>query len=108
LGCLIDVAKNGKEALDLYTDRGYLKYDLIFMDCMMPVMDGYDCSLKIRDFEEENHINRVLICALTANSYQSDKDRCFESGMDYFLAKPVKKEQIYKVLSIVREKKDVS
>ena len=88
-----DTAKDGKEALDAYEAR---EYDLIFMDCQMPVMDGYDATRTIREIENKKHIP---IIAMTANAMKGDKEKCIEAGMDDYLSKPVKVEDLDKVLT---------
>ena len=88
-----DIAKDGKGALEAYEAR---EYDLIFMDCQMPVMDGYDATRKIREIESNKHIP---IIAMTANAMKGDKEKCIEAGMDDYLSKPVKVEDIAKVLT---------
>jgi len=85
-GLIITVANNGSEALDLYKSN---KFDLVFMDCQMPVMDGFDATRNIRAYE--NSIgHKTPIIALTANAMKNDKQACFDSGMDDYLAKPIK------------------
>jgi len=62
------------------------------MDCQMPVMDGYDATREIRKLENDD--NHIPIIALTANTQESDKQKCFESGMDDFISKPFNKNQL--------------
>lgn len=83
LGC--DVAVNGEEAVRAC---GKKKYDIIFMDCQMPVMDGYEATRRIRRSEGENR--HTIIIALTAYGVKSDRDRCIEAGMDDYLCKPLR------------------
>ncbi|HWA14854.1 MAG TPA: response regulator, partial [Gemmatimonadales bacterium] len=84
LGCRVDVAGNGIEAVDL---SARLPYDLIFLDCQMPEMDGYTAARAIREREAGN--GRIPIVALTANAMESDRDECLAAGMDDYLSKPV-------------------
>ncbi|MBD5779342.1 response regulator [Pelagicoccus sp. NFK12] len=87
----VHLARNGLEALDLVDE---FKFDLIFMDCLMPKLDGFETAKRIRSLPSD-HVNRgVPIVALTANAFAHDRDLCFESGMNDFLAKPVKKETL--------------
>jgi CheY-like chemotaxis protein/HPt (histidine-containing phosphotransfer) domain-containing protein/anti-sigma regulatory factor (Ser/Thr protein kinase) len=95
LGYQVDIAENGKEAL---TKFGAKNYDLIFMDCQMPIMDGYDATMKIRAIEEEGHEKRTPIVALTAGFNKDDRDRCNLVGMDYYLTKPFSVSDISRVL----------
>jgi CheY-like chemotaxis protein len=84
LGCRVDVAGNGLEALDL---SGRLPYDIIFLDCQMPELDGYGAARAIR--EREAGGLRVPIIALTANAMAGDREECLAAGMDDYLSKPV-------------------
>ena len=85
MGCRIDTATNGKEAVQKVAGR---KYDIVFMDCMMPEMSGYEATGKIREMEEGDGEHRTVI-AMTASSMVGDRARCLASGMDDFIAKPV-------------------
>ena len=87
------IATNGEEAIEKWRQH---QPDIIFMDCQMPIMDGYHASRKIRDQEPEDA--HVPIIALTANAMQGDRDKCFAAGMDAYLTKPFKEEDIYNVL----------
>lgn len=93
-GISCDVALNGKEAVEAFKSR---KYDLIFMDCQMPILDGYNATMEIRKSEKEGA--HVPIVALTAHAYQSDKDKCLESGMDDYLSKPIDTNALLNVVS---------
>ena len=97
-GYQTDIAANGQEVLDLFSQ---IYYDIILMDCQMPNLDGYSTSQKIRELEAENGYTKpkVTIIALTANAMQKDRDRCLASGMDDYLSKPVRKEELAKKLS---------
>ena len=89
LNVVIDYAENGQEGINKFL---HVKYDIILMDCMMPVIDGYQATTKIRQLEKENNMERTPIIALTANSTQADKQKCLDTGMDDFIGKPIKKE----------------
>ena len=80
-----DVAENGKDAIIAHDDNNY---DLIFMDCQMPVMDGYDATRKIRE-KEKGSSKHTPVVAITACAMKGDKEKCIESGMDDYLTKPV-------------------
>ncbi len=85
LGYIADIASNGVEAIEMYQSESY---DLVFMDCQMPILDGYSATKKIRELELLDSKNPIPIVALTAGTSQEEKDRCVESGMTSYLAKP--------------------
>ncbi|NOZ54168.1 MAG: response regulator [Gammaproteobacteria bacterium] len=96
-GCNITPAGNGLEALIMVKKR---PFDLVFMDCQMPEMDGFEATLAIRKYELENHnVDRVPIIAFTANAMQGDKEKCLAAGMDDYISKPVSQEALEKVLA---------
>jgi len=92
--CQTDLAKNGVEAVAKY---GVQRYDLIFMDCQMPEMDGFQATETIRRIEAEGK-PRTPIIALTADAMKGDRDRCLAIGMDDYLNKPVKITSIHAML----------
>ncbi len=86
MGCSVHIAENGEEALKLLLDQSF---DLIFMDCQMPVMDGYEATRRIRQREQQSEgRRRVPIIALTARAMTRDRERCVAAGTDDFLSKP--------------------
>ena len=85
-GYKTDAAKNGLEAVEKHKDY---QYGLILMDCQMPVMDGFEATRLIRDYEKRSGMDHVPIIAMTGNAFESDKKKCFETGMDDFISKPV-------------------
>jgi CheY-like chemotaxis protein len=86
------IANNGVEAIEQFRVR---KFDVILMDIMMPVMDGLEATIKIREFENNNMIEkRTPIIALTANTMDNDRDKCISYGMDEFMAKPFDIEKL--------------
>jgi CheY-like chemotaxis protein/HPt (histidine-containing phosphotransfer) domain-containing protein len=87
-------ATNGQEAVELYIKNDF---DLILMDCQMPIMDGLEASREIRKLEQLNN-KKTPIIALTANAFKEDRDACIAAGMDGFLSKPFKKKQLLKVI----------
>jgi CheY-like chemotaxis protein len=89
LGCEADIAGNGEEAVAMY-DAG--NYDVIFMDCQMPKMDGYAATRKIRRREDEHE--HVPIIAMTAHALKGDREKCLDAGMDDYIAKPVNPETV--------------
>lgn len=91
----VQLANNGIEAINTIFDNDY---DLIFMDVQMPNMSGYEATQRIREFEIVNKKPRIPIIALTANVVADSKEKCIASGMDDFLIKPFRKDDIIKVL----------
>jgi signal transduction histidine kinase/CheY-like chemotaxis protein len=89
IGCQVDIAENGIEALAALEKRSY---DLVLMDCMMPEMDGYEATRRYRMREAEQKISRLPIIALTASATSGYQDRCTEAGMDDYLSKPYSAE----------------
>ncbi|HMM22730.1 MAG TPA: response regulator [Selenomonadales bacterium] len=94
LGCTVDVAQNGREAVDKFQSGAY---DIIFMDCQMPEMDGYSATKAIRRIEADAG-GHIPIVALTASVLSSDCSQILDAGMDDYLLKPVKKETLATVL----------
>lgn len=97
LGFQTDAANNGKEALDL-VKTNHTGYDVILMDCQMPVMDGYETTRHIREWERGNGQTGTPIIALTADVLAGTEEHCRDSGMNDYLAKPVRKENLRAVL----------
>ncbi len=89
------VVNNGQEAVDVISQGA--EYSAILMDCMMPVMDGLTATKKIREWEKANKKSPVPIVALTASVLDEDVVKCFDAGMDAYLPKPYKSEQLYEV-----------
>jgi signal transduction histidine kinase/CheY-like chemotaxis protein len=93
LGVPADVASNGREALEM---AQLSSYDLIFMDCQMPEMDGYQAAIEIRRREGPNP--QVPIVAMTADVLNGSRERCLEAGMNAFISKPIKLDDLIKAL----------
>jgi len=87
LGVKLDICENGEEAVTLVTAQAG-RIDLVLMDAQMPVMDGYEATRKIRAWERETASRPLPIVALTANTRESDRQKCFAAGMDDFATKP--------------------
>ncbi len=93
LGYNVDIAEDGVEALELWHGKAY---DLILMDCLMPNLDGYEATRRIR--EAETNSRRVPIIALTANASEVDRERCRQSGMDEVITKPYRRKELEQML----------
>jgi signal transduction histidine kinase/DNA-binding response OmpR family regulator len=95
LGCSVTMASNGREALGLW---GVGRFDLVLMDCHMPVMDGYESSLALREVERLCGARPVPIIALTANAMEGARERCMAAGMNDHIAKPFTRTQLVEML----------
>jgi signal transduction histidine kinase/DNA-binding response OmpR family regulator len=94
LGCRVDLATDGAEAVAALQARSY---DAVLMDCQMPTMDGFEATRLIRAAEDAGH--HQLIVALTANAMESDRQACLVAGMDDYLAKPFTADQLRETLA---------
>ena len=105
-GYMVDLAENGQTAVDTYRKK---HYDLILMDIQMPIMDGYQATMIIRKIEEKNRImragdhligqGRAPIIAMTAHATKGDKDKCLQAGMDDYIAKPLRRNKLLKIVN---------
>lgn len=86
LGYPVTIAKNGIQGLDLWKNKNY---DVILLDCHMPVMDGFEMAKEIRKKEEYDNLPRIPIIAITADALNGDADKCYACGMNDYLAKPI-------------------
>jgi CheY-like chemotaxis protein len=92
-GYQIDIANNGKEAIEKYTTDPQ-KFDLIFMDVNMPELDGMEATRVIRNRGYKD----IPIIAITADALKEDRERCLESGMNDYIAKPIKREVVFSMV----------
>lgn len=88
------MAEDGRQAVDALQEQDF---DLVFMDCQMPVMDGYEASRSIRQLAAPKKAN-VPIIAMTANAMKGDKEMCLNAGMDDYIAKPVDAQKLYALM----------
>ncbi len=110
MGMRVELAENGEEAVTRISEKAF---DLIFMDCQMPVMDGFEATAAIRSEERfQKNRQKNIIVALTANALEGDRERCLNSGMDDYLSKPVStaelRQCLYKWIRVVEEDKETT
>ncbi|MEN8254140.1 MAG: response regulator [Verrucomicrobiota bacterium] len=94
-GCRHECVANGKEAVAAIKGGDY---DLVLMDCQMPVMDGYEAARAIREWEAAGNHGRIPVVALTAHAMKGDREACMNAGMDDYLTKPVDQEELLRCL----------
>ncbi|MBS0461799.1 MAG: response regulator [Proteobacteria bacterium] len=95
LGLQCDTAENGEQAIEKIK-RG--RYDVVLMDCQMPVLDGYSATRAWRVHEAQHHLRPLPIIAMTANAMAGDRQKCLDAGMDDYLSKPVARDQLESTL----------
>lgn len=94
-GHRLTVAENGEDALAAYQKH---TFDIVFMDIEMPVMDGFECTEKLREWEREHHRKPARVVALTAHALNEVRDRMMAAGCDTFLTKPISRSEFLKML----------
>ena len=106
IGYEAEIVSNGLEAVKAVAEKNY---DLVFMDCQMPEMDGYEATREIRN-GEKGGAWRTAVIAMTANAMKGDEEKCLEAGMDDYIAKPLKSDRLEtlmnKWIEIVRKRKE--
>ncbi len=95
MDCHVTPAGNGQEAVQLMKQR---RFDLIFMDCNMPEMDGFEATKTIRNLEKRGALQKTPIVAFTAYAMKGDDQKCYAAGMDDYITKPIKKQALVGVL----------
>ncbi|ETN12516.1 hypothetical protein, variant [Phytophthora nicotianae INRA-310] len=88
---------NGRDAVKAYSEN-HTEFDLVFMDCEMPIMDGYTATNAIREFELKHNLPRIPILGLTAYAMSGDRQKCLDCGMDEFMVKPISKLSLRKAI----------
>ena len=91
-----EIVPDGSQAFELFKNN---KFGLVLMDCQMPVIDGYEASMSIRDYEKEHQLEPTPILALTANAFASDKENCLSCGMNDVIVKPIKMSDLISKLN---------
>jgi CheY-like chemotaxis protein len=98
-GHFLEIAENGKIAIEKFKSE---PYDLILMDIQMPIMNGLDAAREIRRYESEKGLEPIKIIAVTAFALDNKREECLEAGMDNFLAKPFKPNQLIKMIDEIK------
>ena len=97
LNCQVDLVTDGGQALEAIKKKSY---DMVFMDCLMPGIDGFEGTRLIRQYEQDVKAQRrIPIIAMTANARKHDEDKCYAAGMDRFLSKPLSLETVRKIIA---------
>ena len=96
MGITSDCANNGQEGLDMYMENS--KYDVVFMDIQMPVMNGIEATKEIIKYEESQKLSHTPIIAVTANALKGDREKFMEEGMDEYVSKPINLDRFIEAL----------
>ncbi|WP_096085290.1 ATP-binding protein [Agaribacterium haliotis] len=94
----VECVDNGAEALELLKHKGDGAFEIVLMDCQMPVMDGFECARRIRDGAAGEAYKTIAIIALTANAMQGDRERCLAAGMNDYLSKPIDSTELERAI----------
>ncbi|XQW86611.1 response regulator [Thalassotalea piscium] len=100
IASVVDIAGNGVEALTLLSTQHDSRYDVIFMDCQMPELDGYDTTLAIRAGKAGKHYCDIPIIAMTSNDSNEDAEKCLHVGMNGYMTKPINISVINELLAV--------
>jgi CheY-like chemotaxis protein len=106
VGLHVDIADNGKVAVERLLTYGMDRYDAVLMDVQMPEMDGYEATRKIRQMEDEMRAGdsvspvRVPIIGMTAHALDGEREKCLDAGMDDYVSKPIEPERLFEVLQL--------
>lgn len=97
MGCEVELVSNGQEAMEKAAND---QYDVIFMDCEMPVVDGYQATRAIKLHEQTSNSTHkhTPIIALTAKVFSQDRQKCLDAGMDDYLPKPIRRESVTEMI----------
>ena len=93
-GCRVDTVDNGQDAIQQIRTK---RYDVVLMDCQMPIMDGFEATARIRAMPEP--ISKIPIIAITAHALKEDHEKCVSSGMDDYLSKPVSRQELIDLIN---------
>ena len=99
-GYIADLAVNGKEGVNMFMKN---KYEIVLMDIQMPVMDGIQATKLIREYERTTGCNKSKIIAVTAHAQEEEKENLFNAGMDLYLSKPFRADEL---LSMIKSEKE--
>jgi osomolarity two-component system sensor histidine kinase NIK1 len=91
----VTVVENGQEALEAFKKQ---RYDVVLMDIQMPVMGGFESTVRIREYEKDNSLPRTPIVALTAHAMFGDREKCLDADMDDYLSKPIDQNRLIQVI----------